>query len=226
MSGPWHLDYFTLWPRAGRLATLSAGPQDRRFAAALAASCLLHALLLFLPGLGASAVSSGLAERLARAFGPSPMLEVRLLARSEGARPVILPSAEETGGLPAPVARKAPAEASEPARGADLLPLPGTTFYTVDQITKHPVAITQPNLFVARTTARSVQGKVSLKIWVGERGEVEAVEVEKSNLPEAISKLTAEAFERLRYEPGEINGRPVGVVLRIEVDYGRAIVKQ
>jgi TonB family protein len=62
-------------------------------------------------------------------------------------------------------------------------------------------------------------GKVILKIWINERGIVDSVDVEKSDLAAAISATAAAAFGRLRFVPGEINGRPVGTMMRIEVTY-------
>ena len=62
-------------------------------------------------------------------------------------------------------------------------------------------------------------GKVILKVWITELGNVASVDVEKSDMPEAVSASAAAAFGKLRFVPGEINGRPVGSMMRIEVIY-------
>jgi hypothetical protein len=48
---------------------------------------------------------------------------------------------------------------------------------------------------------------------------VASVEVEKSELPEAVAASAAAAFGKLRFVPGQLNGRPVGSMMRIEVVY-------
>jgi hypothetical protein len=48
---------------------------------------------------------------------------------------------------------------------------------------------------------------------------VTSVEVEHSDVPEAVSALAAAAFAKLRFAPGELNGRAVGAMMRIEVSY-------
>jgi hypothetical protein len=48
---------------------------------------------------------------------------------------------------------------------------------------------------------------------------VDSTEVESSNLPQTISGTAAEAFGKLRFVPGEIDGRQVRALMRIEVTY-------
>jgi hypothetical protein len=58
-----------------------------------------------------------------------------------------------------------------------------------------------------------------LKLWISALGKVDSVEVESSNLPDTVSELTAAAFGKVRFLPGEIDGRRVRALMRIEVAY-------
>jgi TonB family protein len=173
------------------------GADWKRLSAALAVSCLLHAALVLMPYFGTSAIprTAGGAQKP----GPARAFDVRL---------------EQTG-------RSAATAAGKPsARGTNLLPIPAPTYYRTDQLTKLPRPTSQPRLDVPRAIARSVSGKVILKLWIDELGNVDSVEVESSNLPQTVSGTAAAAFGKLRFVPGEIDGRRVRALMRIEVAYG------
>jgi TonB family protein len=67
--------------------------------------------------------------------------------------------------------------------------------------------------------ARFVTGRVALKVWINELGGVDEVEVERSDLPKAVSAHAAAAFAKLRFVPGQVDGRSVGVLMRVEIAY-------
>lgn len=205
--------------RSGALrAVLSPDLYSRRFFAALAASCLLHAAIVFLPYLGATTAVSRPSLRDGKAQGPVPILNIRMVvlevgpvARAEGASTAVPPVRRDAGEESRPQAER--------ALGAGVLPVPAPTYYTSDQLTKRPRPTTEPRLDVPELGPIFPFGKVVLRIWISELGNVVAVEVEKSDLPEAVSATAAAAFERLRFIPGEIDGRRVGSVMRVEVSY-------
>ena len=100
------------------------------------------------------------------------------------------------------------------------LPLPAPTFFTTDQLTKRPELLSDPpKLEVSESMPAFTSGKVVLKVWINERGAVISVELEDSDVPDAVAAAATAAFEKLRFEPGEINGRPVATLMRIEVSY-------
>ena len=122
--------------------------------------------------------------------------------------------------LPArPMVNAEPRPAQEPTMGIDVLPIPAPTYYTTDQLTKRPLAIADPNLDVPQIAPIFGSGKVILKLWINELGAVISVDLEESDVPEAVSATAVAAFGKLRFVPGEINGRPVGAMMRIEVTY-------
>jgi TonB family protein len=194
MNGAFPRAYFTLGEPAG----LHPGAHWKRLYAALTVSCLLHAALLLMPDdFGTSPGVSPPAARSAQKPGAVGVLDVRL---------------EQAGG-------SAAAAAGNATRGSDLLPIPAPTYYRTDQLTKPPRPASQPDLDVPRKVARSVSGKVVLQLWIDERGNVDSVEVESSNLPKTVSGIAAAAFAKLRFAPGEIDGKRVRVLMRVEVVY-------
>jgi TonB family protein len=220
MDGPSQRAYFSFPQPAGLSELLSPAQTRKRLAVAIVLSLLLHAVVLVMPSPGTGAG--------AKAVRDAPRaLEIRL-ERGE-------PPAAIAEVAPAAVAATAPPPPpSEPARpegrlsrGLDLLPVPADPYFTTDRLTKQPIATSQPSLFIPRQTARYVSGRVLLKIWISEFGAVEEVEVEHSNLPETVSAFAAAAFRKLQFEPGEVDGRPVGVLMRVEIAYvdGRALTQ-
>ncbi|MFA7280746.1 MAG: hypothetical protein WC100_11685 [Sterolibacterium sp.] len=113
-----------------------------------------------------------------------------------------------------------PSETSTPARqGAELLPLPAIRFYGTRELTKRPQPLGQADLDTPEIKMIVASGKMILKLWIDEAGEVIEVEVEKTELPEMLSDLTRARFKHMRFLPGERMGIPVGSVMRIEVNY-------
>lgn len=123
--------------------------------------------------------------------------------------------------LPAPV-RMADADSptsSAHSAGADLLPIPAPDYYTTDQLTKRPQPTGVADLDKPETSTIIASGKMVLKLWIDDLGDVVDVLVEQSELPEVISRSAVEAFRRLHFVPGELKGRRVGSVMRIEIIY-------
>ncbi|MSQ63588.1 MAG: TonB family protein, partial [Betaproteobacteria bacterium] len=87
------------------------------------------------------------------------------------------------------------------------------------QLTQRPRPTTEPRLDVPEIGPMFASGKVILRVWINELGNVDSVDVEKSELAAAVAATAAAAFGKQRFVPGEINGRPVGSMMRIEVTY-------
>jgi TonB family protein len=117
------------------------------------------------------------------------------------------------------VANEVPRPALDRAVGIGLLPIPAPTYYTTDQLTKRPQPIAAAELDAPETRPIIASGTIVLKIWISERGDVISVDVEKTDLPEIFSRTAVAAFGKLRFVPGEINGQPVGTMMKIEVTY-------
>jgi hypothetical protein len=212
MSGRFHRAFFSF---GAPPPVTHPGADWKRFYAALAASCLLHTALVLMPYYGASKAVFPLAARGAQKPGPARVFDVRL-------RHANAPASAESAAANSrvrPMANKEARPAPARSQGSDLLPIPAPTYYTTDQLTKPPQASAAPELDVPKRIARSVTGKVVLKLWIDELGDVNPVEVESSNLPGAVSGMAAAAFAKVRFIPGEIDGRRVRTLMRIEVVY-------
>lgn len=103
--------------------------------------------------------------------------------------------------------------------GANVLPIPAPTFYTTDQLSKRPQPTAEAELDAPEIRPIIASGKMILKLWINELGEVIDVEVERTELPEAFSRTAVAAFRRLHFSAGERHGQRVGSVMRIEVSY-------
>jgi protein TonB len=214
MSGLLDRAYSSLPSRDGLPEILSPVERRKRLSLAVVLSFMLHALLALMPSPGtgtreAPAIANVLEVRLEKSDAPAARL------------PVPLPAVP----APPPVAPEPASSATELSRGLDVLPAPAAPYFTTDRLTRRPLPVSQPLLNVPRQMARYVTGGMVLKIWINERGGVDEVEVEKSDLPKAVSDHAAAAFRRVQFVPGELHGKRVGVLMRVEVAYvdGRAV---
>ena len=204
-----------IWPASGALGELRAALHPdrylKRFYAALAFSCLLHAAIVFMPFFGAQPAVSGVPLRVAHRPGPARKLSVRFIAENATAAGAQPP--------PAPAVYEEPMPAPERSLAIDLLPLSAPAYYSAEQLTKRPQPTSDPSLQVPDSAPFAGSGTVVLKLWISELGKVDSVDVEASDVPEAVAVTAAAAFGKLLFVPGEINGRRVGATLRIEVKY-------
>ena len=205
------------WPYSGPLGGLRAVVSPdlylKRFYAALMVSCLLHAAIVLLPYLGARVTVSGPSLPGVQKPGSARILNVRLVEEktaelSSAAQPPVQPATSEQ-----------PPPASDRSLGSGLLPIPAPTYYTTDQLSKRPQPMSEPNFDASGTGMDFGAGKVVLNLWISELGRVVSVQADKGGVPEAVAASAAAAFGKLRYVPGEINGRPVGVMMKIEVSF-------
>ena len=213
MNGQSQRANFSFWRPAGRQEYLWHAEQRRRLAAAVVLSFLLHALVIVMP-------SPGIGERAVR--DAPRAIDVRLVRGEKPAAKEDVPPVAPASASAAPPQPPSPEPAAVEARlsrGLDLLPVPAAPYLTTDRLTKQPLATSHPSLTVPRKTARHVSGKVMLRLWINELGGVDEVEIEGGDLPGTVSSLAAAAFRNLQFVPGEVDGRPVGVLLRIEVVY-------
>lgn len=198
-------------------ATTMAASASKRLSVALAISCLLHAALFVLPYLGVSASVSRPALPGVNKAEPARALGARLALEDGSAftNPGVSAKGERAVESPAEQARPAP----DPTQGIGVLPIPAPAYYSTDQLSKRPQPTAPAELDVPEIRPIIAAGTVILKLWINELGYVVSVDVEKSDLPEIFSETAVAAFRSLRFTPGELNGRRVGAVMRIQVTY-------
>lgn len=105
-------------------------------------------------------------------------------------------------------------------KDSSILPalLPATPYYySAKDLTQKPLVThdvpTDMRLIVPDVPAQAA----TLQILINEYGEIDQVKVENSLLPDAAQKTVVDAFAKIRFHPGEINGIPVKSQLRIEI---------
>lgn len=122
--------------------------------------------------------------------------------------------------LPDPVSRAVPDQAPTPEKGQggddspDLdgyVPRPWLTMAPQPQA---PILLPFPPEFQdrARYTAR-------LSLYIEADGQVGRVEFEGAPLPRVLARAARQAFAHARFTPGEVNGRIVKSLIKVEVDF-------
>ncbi|MBA3032651.1 MAG: energy transducer TonB [Gammaproteobacteria bacterium] len=192
---------------------------------ALAVSCILHAVVFVVPLLGEH---TQVEQAIARTPRPSPgVFLVALPTPRSSALPVsIAPPAmaEAIADIAAQpgIDGKEAAQPRMQTEGADILPFPGPSYYTTDQLTKRPEAVAVAELDTADTRSIIVSGGMILQLRIDDLGHVVDVVVEQSELPEIFIATAINAFRHSRFKPGELNGKRVSTMMRIEVRYDDA----
>jgi TonB family protein len=195
--------------------------EEQRLIVALACSAVLHALAFIVPSLGERlpefrfAVSGAnrspypltatLVLRGAHRFSAAPL-------QAEGEN---VPRTSISGRAASNAIR--PEEPGSARIGA--LPIRSQAYYSTDQLSRRPQPLAAAELDPEQTKPVVASGKVVLKLWISDTGSVAEVEVESSDMPAMFTRTAVAAFKRLRFVPGERDGRPVGTVITIEVLY-------
>ncbi|MBK8742333.1 MAG: hypothetical protein IPM02_23815 [Betaproteobacteria bacterium] len=105
------------------------------------------------------------------------------------------------------------------AQGSGLLPIEGDAYYSTSQLSQPPVPLNEVALDDPAVAPVIASGKMVMTLWINAHGEVENAVVDETELPGLFTRPTVEAFKRLRFRPGELGGRSVGSIMKIEVTY-------
>lgn len=190
-------------------------------------SCLFHVLLISLPTFGRLAGAEGVAAvgqyirrpalvaTLSRPLSASVSESVPDKGTLRGAREH---KKRGVGGLAVSSPDDAPSDMS-PTEGLNLLPIPGVDYYAINELTIKPIALGEALLDPEDIGSIVASGKIVLVLWINDQGEVVDAFVDRSDLPDIFSEAATNAFRKLRFLPGELNGQKVGTVMRIEVRY-------
>lgn len=105
----------------------------------------------------------------------------------------------------------------------DANPSPGVRFpkqeyFSSESLTVRPYPITLlGDMEATEINPSEMFGRTVLKVWISATGTVAAMETEFSDMPEPFRRVTVAAFERMRFMPGQIDGKPVGSIMKIEI---------
>jgi protein TonB len=196
---------------------------NARLAGALAASVALHAALVagigspfgvrwgqlpwFQPGTPIRAELRGVADRPA-APAPASRPEPAPAAPAPERAANVRPAAPERSALAAPQARS-------------LLPQPH--YYLTRELDVQPGIMTRVEPEYPQAAAeRHLSGKVVLRLFISEAGEVERLAVLRAEPPGVFEGSAERAFSVARFTPGMKDGRAVRVQMTLEVSFDSA----
>lgn len=151
---------------------------------------------------------------------PSPDPAPEVISRSEELPPPAESSVSAEAGSAEEWAAQTPSTPGDP--GAETAGFDPATYLRRSQLTRAPqvqtpVALSYP-LFEDDT-----QGHYTaiLALFIDETGRVQRIRVEPPGLPDALEGAARRAFLATRFTPGEVEGRPVRSLIRIEVQFDR-----
>lgn len=180
---------------------MRGSPVSSRLGLALLFSLLLHAALLL----------SGPAP--APPSGVSPQTAVAVTVFRTALQPSPAPNAAHPGSQATPGPASQPRAHSRPdARG----------HYHPEQLSRQPHLLKNPELDLPEAQLLTGPGRLLLSLWIDTNGRVVAYEIEAPDLPEEYTTAVAEAFSAQRYAPGELGGRKVPSILKLEIQHGPA----
>jgi len=90
-------------------------------------------------------------------------------------------------------------------------------YFSSELLTVRPYPLTILDEMLGDVTPAEMFGKAVLKIWINATGEITRIETESSDMSEAFHSGLLAAFERMRFMPGQVDGKPVGSILKIEI---------
>lgn len=195
----------------------SLSPDIKRLATALLVSCFLHEALVLMFFFDSTNQDSSFS-----AFAPAANLSpihARLLPPQK--RGVSMTSSSE--GLTISAVDAEPALNAAPESDQFKPPTPKhfslteEIFFTADQLTQHPRPTEEVNLNVPEAQLLTHSGNIVLSLWINNLGNVVSINYEVNELPEAFTSAIGNVFRHVRFLPGEIHGRPVHSIMRIEI---------
>jgi protein TonB len=183
---------------------------NARLAGALAASVALHAALV-----------AGIGSPFGARWGQLPWFQPGTPIRAE------LRGVADRPAAPAPE-RFADVRPAAPERSARAVPqarslLPQPHYYLTRELDVQPGIMTRVNPEYPQAAAeRHLSGKVVLRLFLSEAGEVERLAVLRAEPPGVFEESAERAFRVARFTPGMKNGQAVRVQMTLEVSFDSA----
>ncbi|MEK9802842.1 MAG: hypothetical protein VW475_05480 [Curvibacter sp.] len=91
--------------------------------------------------------------------------------------------------------------------------------YPAEQLTRPPRPLGEVNLNLPEAGLLTAPGRLRLTLWIDAEGRVLSYHLDAPDLPEEYSMAVAEVFATLPYTPGELLGRKVGSILKLEIEH-------
>ena len=135
-----------------------------------------------------------------------PKLPIQLTSKPDAIRLLTLPPVpiEKTGAENSP---------STPKKLGIVEP----TYFPTSRLTSRPRPLSEPKLQLPSGWLEAF-GQTTLTLYVDATGKVDTLVIRRTNLPPELENVVRDAFQNLRFSPGEIDGIPVPSVMTIETD--------
>ncbi|CAN5394196.1 hypothetical protein BH11PSE11_BH11PSE11_12710 [soil metagenome] len=111
--------------------------------------------------------------------------------------------------------------AEQPPPVIDLLLPPDTEYFPTTVLTEKPVVVKDIPPDLAALLKNRAANSAVLRLQINEQGSIDQVIVDFSQFSEDDQKLLIEAFSKLQFAPGKIDGIPVKSQMRIEIKMER-----
>lgn len=207
--------------RTGELSPLGGGllPPPGVLGAVLAGSMLLHGAVL---GIGARSPEADSVAGSRYAVATVQVVPVPLQPSTPAAPapsadtasdPVYKEAAVPAEPAPMPL-EAAPAVAPVPPGTPD-----GLEYLARDRLSVVPAPVEEVVVPFPESMGYEFRAGVRLALFIDETGAVRHVRVEQSNVGPDFEQAARGAFLAARFTPGEVDGRPVKSVVRVEVEF-------
>jgi len=97
------------------------------------------------------------------------------------------------------------------------IPSTDTHYFRSGELTLSPRPLSEIILDIPEPDDEQEIGTLVMSLWINELGEITRATVETENIPEAYANAVIAAFKKTRFSPGELYGKRVASVMRIEV---------
>lgn len=119
---------------------------------------------------------------------------------------------------PEPQPERTPSGGTEPRRDA-MITLPIARYYTRDELSVPPrIEVAMPDR-VEDSWPRFQPGKMVLRLFLDENGQVDRISIDESDLPIEFEALALAALRSGIFSPGQLEGRSVKSQIRIQIDF-------
>lgn len=196
---------------------------DARLSVAFTAAFLLHVLILAVPAgdlalqaVNAVSTRTALSAVLRTAETPNGSLAAELpISRPDKATTPLDMARPEQPEPPSESSESTPQE-DQPEEAATALGVP-LAYYRTRELSKPPQPITPiPDFSLFRPDSAEA-ARLVLRLFISDKGVVERIQVENTELSEEQSETLKAMFLDTRFSPGILETRPVPTQMRIEV---------
>jgi len=99
----------------------------------------------------------------------------------------------------------------------DAIPLHG--YYPAGRLSRMPMGVGTFDIQPPAGGDTGIGGKMTIRVWISAKGGIDSVRVLSSGLPAEYAEAALAAFEKMRFEPGEIDGVQVQSWVDIVIEY-------